>query len=240
MEIYRKAVSTLYVIRHGQASFGQPDYDVLSPTGVEQARRLGEWFASFGPRLDALYVGPRRRQRDTAAHMLGVLGVPFEPKLVQDLDEYPAEVIIRQSLPALMAEDPEIADLFGGDPLAQPADARRFQQIFEHVMTRWARGEMVVDGYVPFAEFGTRVRAALMHIMRHEGRGRVVAAVTSAGPISIAVQMGLLIDDAMAMKTSWVVANSSLTELRWREELITLVAFNALPHLGESRLVTYR
>ncbi|MEC8667907.1 MAG: histidine phosphatase family protein, partial [Pseudomonadota bacterium] len=32
---------TLYLIRHGQASFGADDYDVLSPIGHEQARALG-------------------------------------------------------------------------------------------------------------------------------------------------------------------------------------------------------
>ena len=34
-------VSTLYVIRHGQASFGAADYDRLTEIGVEQAGLLG-------------------------------------------------------------------------------------------------------------------------------------------------------------------------------------------------------
>ena len=34
-------MSTLYLIRHGQASYGEADYDRLSPRGVEQAKAVG-------------------------------------------------------------------------------------------------------------------------------------------------------------------------------------------------------
>ena len=54
-------MSTLYLIRHGQASFGAEDYDVLSALGAEQARALGAYFAARRWPVDALYVGPRAR-----------------------------------------------------------------------------------------------------------------------------------------------------------------------------------
>ena len=60
------ALSTLYLIRHGQASFGAEDYDVLSDLGIEQGRQLGSYWARRGPALDACYVGPRRRHVGTA------------------------------------------------------------------------------------------------------------------------------------------------------------------------------
>ena len=55
----------LVLVRHGQASYGQADYDRLSPTGEQQARALGPTLAGLG--LDALFVGPLRRQQQTAA-----------------------------------------------------------------------------------------------------------------------------------------------------------------------------
>ena len=45
-------VGNLYLIRHGQASFGADDYDVLSPVGVRQSQALGEHLAQLGVRLD--------------------------------------------------------------------------------------------------------------------------------------------------------------------------------------------
>ena len=60
-------MATLVLIRHGQASYGQADYDRLSPTGEQQARVLGPHLAALG--LDALFVGPlRRRQRRWRRH----------------------------------------------------------------------------------------------------------------------------------------------------------------------------
>ena len=41
-------MGTLYLVRHGQASFGTDDYDLLSELGVRQCERLGEWFREHG------------------------------------------------------------------------------------------------------------------------------------------------------------------------------------------------
>ncbi len=57
-------MATLLLIRHGQASYGQADYDRLSPQGEEQARALGRYLADA--KLDAIYAGPLRRQVQTA------------------------------------------------------------------------------------------------------------------------------------------------------------------------------
>ena len=38
-------MATIYLIRHGQASFGKENYDQLSPRGWEQGRVLGRWLA---------------------------------------------------------------------------------------------------------------------------------------------------------------------------------------------------
>jgi broad specificity phosphatase PhoE len=232
-------MSTLYVIRHGQASYGQADYDRLSPLGEEQARLLGAHLAE-GPPLDLVFVGPRRRQRQTADHIVRAAR-RREAEVVAALDEYPAEAILRQALPELLRDaDPEARGTFASDPLGVPTDPRRFQVLFERVMKRWLTGELLLEDTESFAEFAGRVRLALHEIMAAAGRGRTVAAVTSAGPTGIALQMALELSDAVALKQSWVVANTGMTEIKFRGDEMTLVAFNALPHLHERRLVTFR
>ena len=37
-------MTTIYLIRHGQASFGAESYDQLSPNGELQAKLLGRYF----------------------------------------------------------------------------------------------------------------------------------------------------------------------------------------------------
>jgi broad specificity phosphatase PhoE len=41
----------IYVVRHGQASFGTDDYDRLTEIGFAQARLLGAYFALRNPSL---------------------------------------------------------------------------------------------------------------------------------------------------------------------------------------------
>ena len=59
----------LLLVRHGQASFGADDYDVLSPTGWEQGRRLGAHLAAAGVSPTALVRGTMRRHRETLEAM---------------------------------------------------------------------------------------------------------------------------------------------------------------------------
>ena len=40
-----RLMGLVLLVRHGQASFGADDYDVLSETGVAQSKRLGAWLA---------------------------------------------------------------------------------------------------------------------------------------------------------------------------------------------------
>ena len=66
-------MSTLYLIRHGQASYTS-DEPPLSDLGHQQALHLGRWAAERAFTLDAVYQGPRLRQIDTARHYLTGLG----------------------------------------------------------------------------------------------------------------------------------------------------------------------
>jgi broad specificity phosphatase PhoE len=62
-------MSTLYLIRHGQASFRVADDDDLSAAGRQLARLLGDFFVRFGIRFDAVSSGTLRRQRQTAGEV---------------------------------------------------------------------------------------------------------------------------------------------------------------------------
>ena len=59
-------MAVIYMIRHGQATFGDRKYDRLSPIGERQARILGHHLQRVLPRLDALCSGGMVRQDRTA------------------------------------------------------------------------------------------------------------------------------------------------------------------------------
>ena len=60
-------MSSILLVRHGQASFGAADYDNLSDTGHEQSRVLGAALAARGVAPDVVVAGEMRRHRQTAA-----------------------------------------------------------------------------------------------------------------------------------------------------------------------------
>jgi broad specificity phosphatase PhoE len=107
-------------------------------------------------------------------------------------------------------------------------------------MGRWARGEVEAFGSASFKAFAARVKQGLDRIVATEGRGRTVAVVTSAGPISLSLQIVLELRDTVALKLGWNIANSSLTHFKYREGEITLASYNATPHLSWPEMITYR
>ena len=58
-------MADLIVIRHGQASFGAQNYDVLSELGHGQAVALGQRLAALEIVPTGFVTGDRRRQCDT-------------------------------------------------------------------------------------------------------------------------------------------------------------------------------
>ena len=79
--------------------------------------------------------------------------------------------------------------------------------------------------------------------MEREGRGRVWAVCTSAGVIGAAVAHVLGLADREALRLSWSVHNASITRLQYDGHRVSLLTFNAVPHLeqpGRLDMITYR
>ncbi len=59
-------MSTLLLVRHGQASLFTDNYDRLSELGLSQAEALGKFWLDRDIRPDSVYSGTLTRQRQTA------------------------------------------------------------------------------------------------------------------------------------------------------------------------------
>jgi len=227
-------VATLYLIRHGQASYGEVDYDRLSARGREQATEVGRFLA--GARLDALYGGPLVRQQQTvelasAAAAAAGQALP-EPRTVPELAEYPAFEMLKHMIPRLVAEDARFAGL---ETARTP---RLLDEAFHAVLGRWSRDEWAAEGLERVSDFVQRVRAGLDGIFRTARSGARIACVTSAGPIGVAIGLAFGVPEERMIRTSAVIRNASITELRfrsqefdWRPDQLSMVTFNVTAHL---------
>jgi len=105
-------MSDITMIRHGQASFGKPDYDRLSAIGIRQAQITGRHLADTGRCFDAIYCGRMQRQKQTAEELLkeyrdADLKVP-EIVSTPSLDELDAESVWHIQTEQMRVEDPSI------------------------------------------------------------------------------------------------------------------------------------
>lgn len=231
------------MVRHGQASLRDADYDQLSPRGEEQSRLLGAYWAERNLIFDRVYVGPRRRHRQTLDGVAAVYqerGLPWpEPIELLELDEHPGQLVLQRALPSLMKEEPALTD--PATAFGQDADfaQRHYLKLFQKVTRDWVRGEMRVPELESWRDFRARVQGALQKMMAVDGRKKVIAAFTSGGPVAAAMGLALGIDDEKTLELSWLIRNTACTEFLFSTGRFSLATFNGHPHLATQDLLTY-
>jgi broad specificity phosphatase PhoE len=239
-------MSHLVLVRHGQASFLEKNYDQLSPKGEQQSRLLGEYWAGRKVVFDRIYCGPKVRQRETAriaGEAYRQAGLPWpEPQLLQEFDEFQAEAVIERALPGLLETDDRIRCLYADFQAAttRPLQFKTFQQLFEVVIGRWASGELAVPDIEPWPDFVARIRRALTSFSGNGARGQRIAIFTSGGPTAVAVQHALDLSTPATLKTAWMVRNCAYSEFLFSGERFTLSSYNAIPHLTDPEFITQR
>ena len=231
----------IYLVRHGQASFGAADYDQLSALGYEQSRLLGVWFAQCGLSFDRVVVGGLKRHRQTAEACLAELPGALPPaQWIDDpgLEEYDHVQMLNVSRPELQ----EKAAM--GGYLAQHDNPRRaFQQLFEDAMGRWMSGRYDTDYRETWTAFRGRCVGALARVQADAGRSQRAVVFSSGGPISAIAQELLGLSDARTAALNWTIANTAVTKLLHSGNQISLSYLNAYPHLEQTREpknITYR
>lgn len=235
-------MSVIYLVRHGQGSFGTANYDQLSPLGREQSRLVGEHFASMGETIHGLYAGSLQRQRETAELLAQGLGKDAPERLPVHVepafDEYEGDTILQAFADTLTpAQRTEL------DWPNLLRDRKRFQRFLERAARAWVDGVLPGETVLPWTGFRDRIVLALEAIMKREGRGKTLAICTSGGVIGTAVAHVLGLSNFMAIELNWAVHNASLTKLVYSDDKISLGSFNALPHLERAdrkQLITYR
>lgn len=212
------------LVRHGQASWGAADYDVLSPTGEEQAQVLGRFLAGLEP--DVVVHGSMQRQRRTAEELAAAAGWPVQLRADDRWDELDHL--------ALLAAHPQPPPGLAGEP-----DRRQFQAWFEAATERWTGGEYDGDYAESFPAFRQRVADALGDLV--DGETGTAVVVTSGGPIASLATALLEAGTPTYIRLAPVVVNTSVTRLVTGRRGVTLVAFNEHGHLQAfPELLTYR
>jgi broad specificity phosphatase PhoE len=221
-------MGNLYLVRHGQASFGAADYDQLSELGAKQSVRLGQYFAARQLKFDAVVTGSLRRHSQTWAGIAQGGDFQLAPQVWPGLNEYDSEAVIKAIHPF---------------PLERADSAEAYRAHFRLLrdgLRQWMNGVVSPIGMPSYPDFVQGITSALDHI-RAECSGNVLM-VSSGGPISTAIGHLLGTTPETTVELNFRIRNSSVTELAFTPKRHMLVTYNTLPHLDApeySSWITY-
>jgi broad specificity phosphatase PhoE len=220
-------MGTLYLVRHGQASFGAADYDQLSDLGTRQCERLGQWFAARGIAFDAVLTGTLKRHVQSLAAIEAGLGTRHEALALPGLNEYDSEAVVRAIHPGPLAA-PETPEL-----------RRKHFRLLREGLLAWMDGSTQPQGLPTHAAFTAGIVSALDHVRAHHADGHTLV-VSSGGPISVALGHVLGLASDAVIELNLHLRNSAVSELRVSPKRHSLITFNTLPHLdGQDDWVTH-
>ena len=203
-------MSELLVIRHGQASFGAQNYDVLSDLGRAQARAAGDWLRSMGWAPDRVITGSLNRQIDTASE----IGFAPSPETHDGLNEYDFSSLLDARFP-------------DGLPDLVNADRKFHFRTLRETVFAWQRDE-IANPYETWEAFATRVEAARAFAVETDAKRVLV--VSSGGVIGQMTAASLHAPVQHMMNLNLQIKNAAMTRFMFSGSLFSLNEFNATPH----------
>lgn len=238
-------MGAIYLVRHGQASFGKADYDKLSELGVEQSQVLGRSLRARLPQVDAVYSGAMRRHRQTAEHCLAGMGLPmteqpgaqYELRIRAGFNEFDHQQMLECLKPMYSNRLLMMADL------ARTLNPKRaFQQVFEEATARWVSGQHDHEYVESWPAFRARCVKAVQDVAFESGRSKTSLVFTSGGPITAICQHLLNIPDVHVFALNRTLANAAITKIVYGDQGLNLSTVNEHAHFegAQRELLTYR
>ena len=227
-------MSVVYLVRHGQASLFDRDYDRLSETGVEQSRIVGAALAERGVRPTRIVRGDLVRHRDTAAAAVAAAGWPTDVPVEVDAawNELDHIDVIKAREPRFTSHAAMVDHLIG-----RPEPSQAFRSVFDDALAAWLLGDgEYVETHV---EFRARVDGALASLVRRMGPDETVVVFSSGGPVAGVVASTLGLDTGSWQSVSRLIINASVTKLVVGDAGVTLISFNDHAHVEAAGLLTY-
>jgi broad specificity phosphatase PhoE len=205
-------VAELLVIRHGQASFGAADYDVLSDLGRAQARAAGAWLRTMGWTPDRVITGTLNRQIDTAAEM------GFDPQREEHagLNEYDFGDLLE-------------ARFKGELPEPVHGDRKAHFRILRETVFAWQKDE-IENPAETWSKFADRVEAARAFAVDTDAKRVLV--ISSGGVIGQMTARSLHAPAQHMMNLNLQIKNAAMTRFMFSGSLFSLNEFNATPHFA--------
>lgn len=235
-------MATIYLFRHGQASFGADDYDKLSPLGERQATVLGQYLRDHDIALDAAYSGDLLRQRETAQLALAAQPGAVEHHIDPRFNEIDNDEQVKHLLPGLVQNSPQLRELVDRGL----SSSKDYQKVIDAVFNHWVSPQCDDPRIRSWADYSGAVGSALQQVMAEQGSGKTVGIFTSGGTIATIVAQVLGLSGEQTYQFYEPIFNCSVTQIFYSGKKTSLSYFNDRSYLQvlgaktAENLVSYR
>lgn len=230
-------MGSIYLIRHGQASFGKADYDSLSELGEEQSRLVGQQIDKRKIRFDRVLHGSMKRHQQTAQLALAELSHSLAFEVDERWNEFDHQRILTALHPEFASQDALRAFM-----KSKTDPAKAFHKEFEKGMQRWMSGLFDQDYDETWQQFRNRCQSAAFDLVRRVKPDENILVFTSGGPIVTMMQTVLGFQDSMVVQLNGAIVNASITRLPFKDEQLFVAFFNDYAHfeMSSPHLITHR
>lgn len=231
-------MASIYLIRHGQASFDKDDYDQLSELGFVQANRLGKYLNSKLDSVDMVIAGAMRRHQETAQATLA------------QLTDHEVEEIVTQSCwnefdheNVMATFNPEWSNskVFRQYIYSQKDPEKTFIKLFHQAVGRWVSNQYF-DYKENWPQFKQRIDSGFDKLLEKTSAKANILVFTSGGPISYLSQKLLDIPETNLLKTNKTLVNCGVTKIVTGKQLFlsSLNEHSAFEYNNYRHLITYK
>ena len=220
-------ISNLYLIRHGQASFGEKNYDNLSKKGVKQSIVLGKKLLKQKILFDQTIIGPLKRHQQTFDGINeGYKGNLNNPLVIEEFAENQLMEIAQHFIPQMLNTDKNIKEIFNAIPFWKRK--RKFLEYFNIIAKKWIYNELdlSVKGFESYDDFRGRVSKAMVRVSSIMTENSNTMVVSSGGAITGVYAQCHPLDVEEIMDLNFKIKNASITLFKKENETFTLDSFN--------------
>ena len=220
-------ISDLYLVRHGQASFGEKNYDNLSEKGVRQSISLGKKLKKRNLVFDNIVVGPMKRHIQTFNGInIGYGDSLSEPLIIEDFAENQLMEIAQYFIPKMLKTNKNIKELMSEIPLWKRK--KTFLKYFNIIAQQWINDELDLSkkNFESYKSFKKRVKNAkdkVSDIMKESSKTMVVS---SGGTITGIYAECHSLSAEEIMHLNFKIKNASISLFKKENDTFTLKTFN--------------
>jgi broad specificity phosphatase PhoE len=225
-------VPTIQLVRHGQASFGGPDYDVLSDAGHMQSLLVAQDLANRERAVELIVSGSLRRQVQTAEPTASLL--EREVHIDARWNEYDMDDVLAHHSSTEVRTDQQ--------PGGEPVSSAEFQDLLDDALAAWIEAGPATSARESWPMFAGRITTALSELAAELPSGSTGLVFTSGGVVAALCAAALQFPDQSLLAFNRVSVNTGITKLVVGRRGVNLVSFNEHGHLERTNppLISYR